>query len=97
LVVNLEYDNNQGYNGNTNGFLADASYDVTKSLQVAAGIGYDVYTRELYLSNGTARTYWLGGKYRLSKSMTTSLRIEDNSNERYTNDVQGRFVFNYDF
>jgi len=97
LLVNLEYDNNQGYNGKTNGFLLDAYYDLTKSLQLAAGMGYDVYTRDVVLSDGTARLFWLGGKYRLAKNMTASLRIEDNSNERYSNDVQGRFVFNYDF
>jgi len=97
LLINLEYDNNQGYNGKTNGFLADVYYDVTKALQLAGGMGYDVYTRDVVLSDGTARLFWLGGKYRLAKNMTASLRIEDNSNERYHNDVQGRFVFNYDF
>jgi hypothetical protein len=97
LLINLEYDNNQGYNGKTNGFLADVYYDVTKTLQLAGGMGYDVYTRDVVLSDGTARLFWLGGKYRLAKNMTASLRIEDNSNERYHNDVQGRFVFNYDF
>jgi hypothetical protein len=97
LTIDVEYDNNQGYNGNTNGVLADAYYDITKSLQLAGGIGYDVYTRDIYLSNGTARVYWLGGKYRLSKNMNASIRIEDNCNEQYSNDVKGRFVFNYDF
>jgi hypothetical protein len=60
-------------------------------------MGYDVYTRDIVLSDGTARLYWIGGKYKLAKNMSASLRIEDNSNERYSNDVQGRFVFNYDF
>jgi len=97
LLITLEYDNNQGYNGKTNGFLADLYYDLTKTLQLAGGMGYDVYTRDAALSDGTARLFWLGCKYRLAKNMTASLRIEDNSNERYHNDVQGRFVFNYDF
>ncbi|MRR06738.1 MAG: hypothetical protein EG828_07310 [Deltaproteobacteria bacterium] len=97
LLINLEYDNNQGYNGKTNGFLADLYYDLTKTLQLAGGMGYDVYTRDAAQSDGTARLFWFAGKYRLAKNMTASLRIEDNSNERYHNDVQGRFVFNYDF
>ncbi|MRR58298.1 MAG: hypothetical protein EG824_08820 [Deltaproteobacteria bacterium] len=97
LLINVEYDNNQGYNGKTNGFIADVYYDVTKDLQVAGGMAYDVYKRDVMQDDGTARLYWLGGKYRLAKNMTASLRIEDNSNERYHNDLQGRFVFNYDF
>ncbi len=97
LQINVEYDNNQGYNGKTNGILVDAFYDVTKSLQVAGGLGYDVYKRDVMNNDEIARTYWLGGKYKLAKSMTTSLRIENNVNARYENDTQGRFVFDYDF
>lgn len=97
LLINLEYDNNQGYNGKVNGFIADVYYDITKTLQLAGGMAYDVYKRETMLDDGTARVYWLAGKYQLAKNMSASLRIEDNSNERYSNDVQGRFVFNYDF
>jgi len=97
LLFNIEYDNNQGYNGKTHGFIADVYYDLTKDLQVAGGMSYDVYKRDIMQDDGTARLYWLGGKYRLAKNMTASLRIEDNSNERYHNDLQGRFVFNYDF
>ncbi|MBT0895794.1 hypothetical protein KI811_18500, partial [Geobacter hydrogenophilus] len=47
LQINVELDNNQGYNGKTNGVLVDAFYDVTKSLQVAGGLGYDVYKRDV--------------------------------------------------
>jgi hypothetical protein len=97
LLVHVEYDNNQGYNGKAHGFIADVYYDLTKDLQVAGGMAYDVYKRDVMQDDGTARLYWLGGKYRLAKNMTASLRIEDNSNERYHNDLQGRFVFNYDF
>ncbi|MBT0895777.1 hypothetical protein KI811_18415, partial [Geobacter hydrogenophilus] len=72
-------------------------YDVTKSLQVAGGLGYDVYKRDVMDNDEIARTYWLGGKYKLAKSMAASLRVENNVNARYENDTQGRFVFDYDF
>ncbi|WP_298432682.1 hypothetical protein [Geobacter sp.] len=97
LQLNVEYDNNQGYNGKTNGVLVDAYYDLTRALQLAGGFGYDVYKRDVMNNKEIARTYWLGGKYRLSKRMLTSLRVENNVNAQYESDTQGRFVFDYDF
>lgn len=97
LQINFEFDNNQGYNGSNNGFVLDAFYDVTKALQVSGGLAYDVYQRDGMANNEIARVYWLGGKYRLAKNMAASLRVENNVNEQYHNDTQGRFVFDYDF
>lgn len=97
LQLNVEYDNNQGYNGSTNGIIVDAYYDLTKALQVSGGIAYDVYQRDSLLQDEIARTYWLGGKYKLNKSMTASLRVENTVTDQFSSNVQGRFVFDYDF
>lgn len=97
LQLNFEYDNNQGYNGKTHGFIADAYYDVTKNLQLSGGIAYDTYQRDVMSDDEIARLYWGGCKYRLAKNMSASLRVENNVNAAYDNDVQGRFVFDYDF
>ncbi len=97
LQIDLQYDNNQGYNGSTHGIIADAYYDVTKSLQLAGGIAYDVYDRESIDNSEIARVYWGGGKYRIAKNMAASLRVENNVNDQYSSDVTGRFVFDYDF
>jgi hypothetical protein len=97
LLINLEYDNNQGYNGKLNGFLIDAYYDVTKELQLSGGLGYDIYKRDIMTDDGIARVFWGGGKYKLAKNMIASLRVEGNVNERYSSDVRGRFIFDYIF
>lgn len=99
LEVNLSYDKRRGFNGALDGGIIDASYDVTKALQLAAGIQFDVYTREDLATTGheIARKYWGGARYKLAKNMSASARIEDNVNAKYENDWQGRVVFNYDF
>ena len=99
VVVNLSYDKRHGFNGSLDGGIIDVAYDVTKTLQLAAGLQFDVYTREDIATTGheIARKYWGGAKYKLAKNMSASLRIEDNVNRQYSNDWQGRAVFNYDF
>jgi len=99
VTVNLSYDKRHGYNGSLDGGIIDVSYDATKNLQLAAGMQFDVYTREDIATTGheIARKYWGGAKYKLAKNMSASLRIEDNVNRSFNNDWQGRVVYNYDF
>jgi hypothetical protein len=61
------------------------------------GIQYDVYVFDRTTGDETARKYWLGGKYKLTKKTSMSVRVEDNDNAQYKSDWQGRVVFNYDF
>lgn len=97
LRLNVEYDNRTGYYGNVSGVIADASYDINKKSQVAAGIDYDVYKRDALTGDETARRYWLGGKYKLTRNMAMSGRIQDDVNVRFTTNVSGRLVFDYNF
>jgi hypothetical protein len=97
LRLNVEYDNRNGYYGNTNGFICDADYEINKKAQVAGGITYDVYQRDALTGEEIARRYWLGGKYRLAKNMALSGRIQDDVNARYSENVTGRLAFDYDF
>ncbi|HYS42560.1 MAG TPA: hypothetical protein VEM32_01145 [Geobacteraceae bacterium] len=100
LIVDLSYDKRQGYGGNMDGGIMDVLWDVTKQLQLAGGFTYDVFTRQFFPNGAfddTAQKYWLGGKYKLAKNMAASLRIEDDINALYNNNVQGRFIFDYDF
>lgn len=97
LQVNLNYDFRIGYNGKLNGGAVEVIYEPIKPLEVAAGIHYDVYERDRATGRETARKYWVGGKYKINKSMTASLRVEDNVNRQYSDDWSGRAVFNYDF
>lgn len=97
LRVNVEYDNRNGYYGNTNGVIIDANYDLNKVSQIGAGFTYDVYQRDSITGEETARRYWLGGKYKVAKNMAVSGRIQDDVNARYDNNVSGRVAFDYDF
>ena len=99
VTVNLSYDKQHGYNGSLDGGTADVSWTVIKQLELAAGVQFDVITREDIATTGheIARKYWGGAKYKLAKNMSASARIEDDVNRSFTNDWQGRVVFNYDF
>jgi len=99
VQINLSYDKRNGFNGSLDGGIIDVTYDATKSLQLAAGLQFDVYTREDIATTGheIARKYWGGAKYKIAKNMSASARIEDDVNAKFENDWQGRVVFNYDF
>ena len=95
ISVNYDYQNGDG--DVLNGGGAEVSYAPIKPLDLSAGIEYDVYQRDQTTGRETARRYWAGAKYRLNKTMTASVRAEDNVNHQFTNDWSGRVVFNYDF
>lgn len=97
LSLNLNYDHRNGYGGRLNGGIADIFYDVTKQIELAGGIHFDVYERDKTTGEETARKYWLGGKYKINDKMSASVRVEDNVNARYKDDWSGRVAFNYDF
>ena len=100
LTVDLTYDKRNGYGGKLDGGMLDVSWDVSKQLQLAGGLTYDAYDREFFPDGATderAQKYWVGGKYKLAKNIAASVRIEDDINKTYNNNVQGRFIFDYDF
>jgi hypothetical protein len=99
VEISLAYDKRQGYNGALDGGTADVSWKVIKELELAAGLQFDVYTREDIETVGheIARKYWGGAKYKLTKNMSASARIEYDVNRSFSSDCQGRVVFNYDF
>ena len=66
-------------------------------MRLAAGIAYDVYQRDSMTGEQTARNYWLGARYKFTKKIAASLRVEESVNKTYDSNMQGRFVFDYDF
>ena len=97
LQVNLNYDYQIGYGGKLNGGALELVYEPIKPLEVACGIHYDMFERDRTTGRETARKYWLGSKYKINKSMTASVRVEDNVNHQYKSDWAGRAAFNFDF
>ncbi|MGA7826271.1 MAG: hypothetical protein WCA04_01315 [Geobacteraceae bacterium] len=110
LAIHLSYDRTSGYSGDLNGGMLDVTYDASKDLRLSTGMTYDVFNRDDLLpinTNGTdfvssptetAQRYYVGGRYRLTKNMQATLRIDDlESDTRNSSDVSGRFVIDYDF
>ncbi len=97
VQLNLNYDRRQGYGGKLDGGIAELIVTPIKPLELGAGIHFDVYEYDHATGQETARKYWFGGKYKLNRSMSASVRVEDNVNARTSEDWQGRVVFNYDF
>ncbi|NVN89161.1 MAG: hypothetical protein HXX11_01040 [Desulfuromonadales bacterium] len=97
IQLNLNYDHRKGYGGDLDGGIAEITVTPIKPLELSAGIHFDVYERDRVTGEETARKYWFGGKYKLARNMSTSVRIEDDVNARSKSDWQGRVVFNYDF
>jgi len=97
VQLNLNYDYQLGNGTKLNGGAVEVVYEPTKPLELSAGIHYDTYERDRVTGLETARKYWVGGKYKLAKNMTASVRVEDNVNQQYSNDWAGRLAFKYDF
>jgi hypothetical protein len=97
VQLNLNYDYQIGYGGKLNGGAVEVVFEPIKPVELACGIHYDMYERDRVTGKDTARKYWAGGKYKLNKSMTASIRIEDNVNQQYKSDWAGRTAFNFDF
>ena len=100
VSVGLAYDRRQGAGGHLDGGMFDVTWDATKKLQLASGLTVDAYSRDFFPSSSgsqTAQQYWVGGKYRLAKNMQASLRVQDDVNVSRNSNVQGRFIFDYDF
>ena len=99
VMVHLSYDKRHGFNGSLDGGIIDITYTATKELELAAGLQFDVYTREDIVTTGheIARKYWGGAKYKLAKNSSASVRVEDDVDRRFSSNWGGRVVFNQDF
>jgi hypothetical protein len=97
VQLNLNYDYQIGFGSKQNGGAVEAIYEPIKNLELSGGMHYDLYERDRATGRETAQKYWLGGKYKISKSMTASVRVEDNVNHAYKSDWAGRAAFRYDF
>lgn len=100
LAIGLAYDRHEGFGGKLDGGIFDVTWDATGELQLAGGATIDAYSRDFFPSTSgdhVAQKYWLGARYRLARNMAASLRIEDDVNRTYDSNVQGRFIFDYNF
>ncbi len=92
--ANASVDIRRGYPGDLTGFQVSADYAYKKAL-FAAGISYDVFQRDSMTENFTAKRYWAGGSYEVSKKLSAKLRVEDNATRMFANEFQGRASVDY--
>ena len=97
MTVGLFHDSRYGYGGNLNGYKVYAEYATFQKWTAAAGVDYDVYERDDMTGYVSARKYWIASRYKFTKNMSSSIRMEDNTNINYDADLQGRLTFDYDF
>jgi hypothetical protein len=95
LTLNVIYENRDGYAGQLSGIRLYGEYKIAKA-SVLAGIDYDDFRRQLS-REGSAKRYWAGVNYEISRSINAVLRVEDNVNFNYDNSYQGyaAIQFNY--
>lgn len=87
LTLNLTYENRDGYAGQLSGVRFYGEYKIAKA-SVLAGIDYDDFRRQ-YSREGSAKRYWAGVNYEISKIISAVVRVEDNVNFTYNNSYQG--------
>lgn len=100
LTIGLAYDRHDGFGGHLDGGTFDATWDATKEITLAGGLAVDAYNRDFFPTTSgdqVAQKYWVGGKYKMGRNMSASLRLEDDVNVTYNSNVQGRFIFDYSF
>lgn len=96
-TIGLFHDKRTGYPGDLAGYRAYAEYSKFGKWKASAGIDYDSYQRDDMTGQETAKKYWAAGRYKFSKTMSSSVRVEDNVNINYSRDMQGRLTFDVDF
>jgi hypothetical protein len=87
LTINASYEKRNGYAGQLSGFRIYGEYKIAKAA-ILAGIDYDDFRRELS-REGTAKKYWAGVNYEISKTISAVVRVEDNINFNYNSNYQG--------
>ncbi|MCX7793485.1 MAG: hypothetical protein N2257_03635 [Thermodesulfovibrionales bacterium] len=97
LDSSINYRN--GYGGNIWGFEIKGDYEVNEKLMLAAGIQYDSYRRPDFSEEDYdyAQRYWIGGKWKIGKTSSLLLRIENNVNENFNSRPMGRIALNMSF
>jgi hypothetical protein len=96
LGIRAAVDVRRGYPGDLTGFDLSADYAFKKAT-LAAGIAYDVFQRDSMTDDFSAKKYWAGGSYEVSRNMTARLRVEDKVTRQSENEFSGRAALDVRF
>jgi len=89
--INATVDHRQGVGGWLWGGEAYVDHGFGELIKVSAGIQRDIYQRPVTLDAWrSASRYWIGLRYSPRANLAATFRLEENSNERFTNQYGGR-------
>jgi hypothetical protein len=92
LTLDASYEYRQGFTGRLNGIRFHGAYRIYRAT-ILAGIDYDDFRRE-DSREGTAKKYWAGLNYEITKMFGAVLRLEDNKNFLFDDSFQGFVALN---
>jgi hypothetical protein len=92
LMLNVSYEARRGYAGRLSGVRASGTYRLRKTT-LLAGVDFDDFGRDA-ARVGTAKKYYAGVGYDLTKKVGATVRLEENNNFYSNNLVQGFLALN---
>ena len=95
LTLNASFEKRNGYAGQLSGIRLYGEYRIYKA-SIMAGIDYDDFRREAS-REGTAKKYWAGINYQLTKIMNAIVRVEQNYDYNYNSAYQGYAALNINY
>jgi hypothetical protein len=95
LIINATLEKRNGYAGQLSGIRLFGEYKLDKA-SILAGIDYDDFRREAS-REGSAKKYWAGINYQLTKIMSAALRVEQNYDYNYEHSYQGYAAININY
>jgi hypothetical protein len=95
LILNATFEKRNGYAGQLSGIRLFGEYKIDKA-SILAGIDYDDFRREAS-REGSAKKYWAGVNYQLTKIMSAAMRVEQNYDYNYDHSYQGYAAINVNY
>jgi len=95
LTFNVILEKRNGYAGQLSGIRLFGEYRISKAA-ILAGIDYDDFRREAS-REGSAKKYWAGLNYQLTKALSAALRVEQNYDYNYDHSYQGYAALNINY
>lgn len=95
LILNATFEKRNGYAGQLSGIRLFGEYKIDKA-SILAGIDYDDFRREAS-REGSAKKYWAGINYQLTKIMSAAVRVEQNYDYNYDHSYQGYAAINVNY
>jgi len=96
LKLNCSTDLRLGYGGRLWGLEAYGDYRIKNNFIISAGVQNDEYDRiEAELTEKSAQRFWVGVRYAAMEKLSINARVENNTNQNFSQRSLGRLTFDY--